>query len=127
MGFIVINKADFDPAKHDPYSEDDEAALAGAFKSGELTPSVTDLQATHERLLELERNLNAERERLAEQAAANDAESHRLANLVAANAGAQVDPAQMTKDQLKAALTAKGVSFPSTADKGDLIALLTAP
>ncbi len=124
LGYIVINKSDFDPAKHEPFDEDDAAALAGAIKSGELSLSAADLQAAHERLLELERNLNAERERLADQAAANDAEAQRLAALASNSTAPDVN--SMTKDELQAALTAKGISFPAAANKADLIALLTA-
>jgi len=121
--FVIINKSDFDPSKHEPYGEDDEAALAGAIKSGELAPSMAELQAAHLRLLELERNLTAERERLAEQAAANDAEAQRLAAL---SATAAPDVNSMTKDELQAALTTKGIPFPAAANKADLVALLTA-
>lgn len=122
--FVIIEKADFDPAKHEPFDEGDEAALAGAIKSGELAPSMADLQAAHERLLEMERSLTAERERLAEQAAANEAEAQRLAALAIVSTAPDVNT--MTKDELQAALKAKGTDFPSTANKAELIALLSA-
>jgi hypothetical protein len=124
LGYIVINKADFDPSKHEPFDEDDAAALAGAIKSGELVPSMAELLAARDQLEARKRDLDAEADRLAEQAAANEAEAQRLAAM--ATTSTAPDFSAMTKDELQAALTAKGISFPAAANKADLVALLTA-
>ncbi|RFP19185.1 hypothetical protein [Duganella sp. BJB475] len=128
LGFITINLSDFDSAKHEPFDGEARAALAGAVTSGEIVPSMTELLAARDQLQARARELDAERDRLAEQAAANEAEAQRLAAAAAA-ATAPAIPAEiaaMTKEQLQAALTEKGIAFPAAANKADLQALLTA-
>ena len=130
--FVIINKADFDAAKHEPFDDEARAALSGAVASGEVVLTTAELLAARNQLLAKERELNAERDRLAEQTAANEAEAQRLADLAAASAatasapGVPAEIAAMTKEQLQAALTEKGISFPAAANKADLVALLTA-
>jgi hypothetical protein len=130
LGYVVINKSDFDGSKHEPFSEDDVASLAGSEASSGRVPTMAELLAARDQLLERERELNAERERLADQAAANVAEAQRLAaeraTLSAPGAGATPpDYSTMSKDELHAALNAKGAQFPAAANKAELIALLT--
>ncbi|MYN42732.1 hypothetical protein GTP55_25645 [Duganella sp. FT109W] len=124
--YVIIERADFNPEVHEKYDDgtDDDAA------SGRL-PTMAELLAARDQLLERERELNAERDRLAGQAAANEAEAQRLAAernaLTAPTAGATApDYSNMSKDELQAALAAKGKNFPAAANKADLIALLTA-
>src|SRR4051812_5347418 len=78
LGYITINLADFDRAKHEPFDDESRAALAGAVTSGEIVPTVAELLAARDALAARELELNAERDRLAEQAAANEAEAQRL-------------------------------------------------
>ena len=127
--FVIINLSDFDSAKHEPFDDEARAALSGAVASGEVVPTMAELLAARDQLQARARELDAERDRLAEQTAANEAEAQRLADLAAATASAPGVPAEiaaMTKEQLQAALTEKGISFPAAANKADLIALLTA-
>jgi parvulin-like peptidyl-prolyl isomerase len=129
--FVIICKTDFNPEVHEPFDDEARAALSGAVASGEIIPSAAELLDARDQLLARERELNAERDRLAAQAAANDTEAQRLADLAAAAAAAAApavpaEIAAMSKDQLQAALTEKGISFPAAANKADLVALLTA-
>jgi hypothetical protein len=126
LGFIIINLSDFDSAKHEPFDDEARAALAGAVVSGEVIPSAAELLAVRDQLQARARDLDAERDRLAEQAAANEAEAQRLAGLAAAAPTIPPEIAAMTKEQLQAALTEKGIAFPAAANKADLQALLTA-
>nr|WP_315249307.1 hypothetical protein [uncultured Duganella sp.] len=137
--FVIIEKADFDPSKHELLEGEH---LADTGNAGDGVPTLAELLAGRDQLLarkdelddrELQLSQRAglldERENaLVERELANATESQRLADLSAAQAVAAGKPdfAAMTKDQLKAALTEKGVPFASTADKADLIALLTA-
>jgi hypothetical protein len=125
QGFIIINKADFDADVHQAFGGDAPPEPAVPLQA---MPTMAELIAARNALVQRERDLDAERDRLAEQSAANDAEAARLreeAAALAANQAAAPDPASMTKAQLQAALTAKGVSFPAAADKAELLALLT--
>lgn len=124
--YVIIDRADFNPEVHEKYDDgtDDDSAA-------ERVPTMAELLAAREQLLARERELNAERDRLADQAAANQAEAQRLtdqrAALAATGSGAAAtDYSTMSKDELHAALNAKGISFPAAANKTDLIALLTA-
>lgn len=142
LGFITINLPDFDPERHTPYDDEARAALAGAMTSGQLIPSAAELLAARDQLQARQNMLDeqslaqdqregqlAERERaVAEREAANEAEAQRLALLAAQSAAPAVSPeiAAMSKDQLQAALTEKGIAFPAAANKADLVALLTA-
>lgn len=139
--FVLIERKDFDPSKHeliDGESLGDEVQGDGAPTLVELMTARNQLLARADELDDRELQLtqrdmalNDREQLLLEREHANANEAQRLADLAAAHAAgaaaAQVDPAQMTKDQLKAALTTKGIPFPSTADKADLVALLTAP
>jgi uncharacterized protein (DUF3084 family) len=137
--FVLIEKADFDPSKHELLDGESLGNISGDTDDGvptlaELIAGRDQLVARKEQLDDLELQLNQrsnvldDREQaLAEHEGANEREALRLADLAAAHAAAgKLDFAAMTKDQLKAALVEKGTQFPSTADKADLIALLTA-
>lgn len=129
--FVVINLSDFNRDLHEPFDDEARAALSGAVATGEVVPTMAELLTARDQLLAKERELNAERDRLAEQGAANEAEAQRLADLAAAAAtasasGVPPEIAAMTKEQLQAALTEKGIAFPAAANKADLVALLTA-
>ncbi len=126
--FVVINVADFDPAIHHPYDEESEDVLQGAVKSGVLVPSASELLAAQDRMQELARQLSEREAAVAERELANQAEAQRLADLAAAQAAGTGAPdySALTKEQLQAALTEKGINFPAAANKADLIALLTA-
>lgn len=127
--FVIINTADFDPAKHQPYDEESEELLQGAVKSGELVPSASELLAAQDRMQALTRQLAERKAAVVERELANQAETQRLADLAAAQAvgsATAADYSAMSKDELQAALTAKSKSFPAAANKTDLIALLTA-
>lgn len=127
--FVIINAADFDPAIHTPYDNASEDALAGAMKSGEIVPSMAELLAARDQLLARERELADRQAVLDDQERANQLEAQRLADekaaLAAGGTGAP-DYSTMTKDELQAALTAQGKTFPAAANKADLIALLAA-
>lgn len=102
-----------------------------------------ELVAMRDALVRRERELDDQSQALAEQARANENEAARLADLrvqldaenqrlvglsaqLAAGQGGGIDPATMNKDQLQAALDAKGVKYPAAANKAELLALLTA-
>lgn len=142
LGFVVINLSDFDATKHEPYDDEAAEAVISTGQTGEPIPSVgellaasKDLQAKKNVVLELEHGLRQRESELAEREAAlvereqaNAAEAQRLANLAASQvAGSTGAPnySTMSKDELQAALTAKGINFPAAANKADLIALLT--
>lgn len=127
--FVIINVADFDPAIHQPYDGESEDLLQGAVKSGVLVPSASELLAAQDRMQEQARQLAEREAAVAERELANQAEAQRLADLAAAQAAggnSAPDYSTMSKDELQAALTAQGKSFPAAANKADLIALLTA-
>lgn len=79
-GFIVINKSDFNPDVHELYGDDQDLGAPT-----ERAPTMAELLAVRDQLLERERSLDAEKERiaaqaqqLADQAQANEAEAQRL-------------------------------------------------
>jgi hypothetical protein len=137
--FVVINAADFDAEKHEPFDQESYDALRGAVQSGGLVPSAPEILAARDQLLarsgelddrELQLNqrtlsLDDREQQLIEREQANAAEAQRLADLAAARAAAP-DYSTLSKDELHAALTAKSIPFPVAANKADLIALLTA-
>ena len=96
--FVVINKSDFNPDVHELYGDQDLGAPT------ERAPTMVELLAARDQLLERERELAAEKDRVAEQARANEAEAQRLrdeaASLQAAKdaavAGAQSQVASAT-------------------------------
>lgn len=142
--FVVINAADFDADKHEPFDQESHDALRGAADAGHLIPSASQVLAARDELqaqkgvvLEMEQDLRqrladlaARENELAEREKANQAEAQRLADekaaLAAGGTGGKPDYSTMSKDELQAALTAKGISYPTAANKADLIALLTA-
>ncbi|AYM76908.1 hypothetical protein D9M09_14695 [Janthinobacterium agaricidamnosum] len=73
LGFIIINRADFDSAKHEPFGDD-----LGTVSLAERVPTMAELLAARDQLLERERELAAEKDRIAEQAQANEVEAQRL-------------------------------------------------
>ncbi|MBV6321907.1 hypothetical protein [Duganella violaceipulchra] len=122
--FVIIERANFNPELHEKYDDgSDDGDLP------EHVPTMAELLAARDQLQARARELDAEAQRVADQTVANEAEAQRLADLAAAAAAASTVPAEiaaMSKDQLQAALTEKGVAFPAAANKADLIALLTA-
>lgn len=70
--FVVINKSDFNPDVHELYGDQDLGAPS------ERVPTMAELLAARDQLLERERELAAEKERVAEQARANEVEAQRL-------------------------------------------------
>ena len=96
--FVVINKSDFNPDVHELYGDQDLGAPT------ERAPTMVELLAARDQLLERERELAAEKDRVAEQAQANEVEAQRLrdeaASLQAAKdaavAGAQSQVASAT-------------------------------
>ena len=105
--FVVINKSDFNPDVHELYGDQDLGAPA------ERVPTMAELLAARDQLLERERELAAEKDRVAEQAQANEAEAQRLrdeaASLQAAKdaVAAQVQAAAATAAVEKPAKAAK--------------------
>ncbi|PVX36785.1 hypothetical protein [Janthinobacterium sp. 78] len=99
--FVVINKSDFNPDVHELYGDQDLGAPS------ERAPTMAELLAARDQLLERERELGAEKEHVAEQARANEAEAQRLrdeaASLQAAKdaaaAQSQVAPATATAEK----------------------------
>ena len=72
--FVVINKSDFNPDVHELYGDQDLDAPT------ERVPTMAELLAARDQLLEHERELAAEKDRIAEQAQANEVEAQRLRN-----------------------------------------------
>ncbi|WP_338678921.1 hypothetical protein OPV09_17470 [Janthinobacterium sp. TB1-E2] len=71
--FVVINKSDFNPDVHELYGDDNDLGAPT-----ERTPTIAELLAARDQLLERERELATEKDRVAEQARANELEAHRL-------------------------------------------------
>lgn len=137
--FVLIEKKDFDPSKHeliDGESLGDEVQGDGTPTLAELVTARNQLMARADELDDRELQLSQraialdDRElQLLEREQANAAEAQRLADEKAA-LGAATAPngiAGMSKGELQAALKEKGIPYPSSADKADLVALLTAP
>lgn len=80
--FVVINKSDFNPDVHELYGDQDLGAPT------ERVPTMAELLAARDQLLERERELAAEKDRIAEQALANEVEAQRLRNEAAKQAAA---------------------------------------
>ncbi|PHV13784.1 hypothetical protein CSQ90_26500 [Janthinobacterium sp. BJB303] len=105
--FVVINKSDYNPDVHELYGDQDLGAPT------ERVPTMAELLAARDQLLERERELAAEKDRIAEQAQANEAEAQRLrdeaASLQAAKdaVAAQVQAAAATAAAEKPAKAAK--------------------
>jgi hypothetical protein len=101
--FVVINKSDFNPDVHELYGNQDLGAPA------ERVPTMAELLAARDQLLERERELAAEKERVAEQAQANEAEAQRLRDEAAS--------LQADKDATTAATQAQVAPATATAEK----------
>ena len=105
--FVVINKSDYNPEVHELYGDQDLGAPT------ERVPTMVELLASRDQLLERERELAAEKDRIAEQAQANEVEAQRLrdeaASLQAAKdaVAAQVQAAAATAVAEKPAKAAK--------------------
>ena len=105
--FVVINKSDYNPEVHELYGDQDLGAPT------ERVPTMVELLASRDQLLERERELAAEKDRIAEQAQANEVEAQRLrdeaASLQAAKdaVAAQVEAAAATAVAEKPAKAAK--------------------
>lgn len=106
--FVVINKSDYNPDAHELYGDDQDLGVPS-----ERAPTMAELLAARDQLLERERELAAEKDRVAEQAQANEAEAQRLrdeaASLQAAKdaVAAQVQAAAATAAVEKPAKAAK--------------------
>ena len=108
--FVVINKSDFNPDAHELYGDQDLGELA------ERVPTMAELLAARDQLLERERSLDAEKERsaaqeqrLADQAQANEVEAQRLRDEAAS--------LQAAKDAAAAASLATSTEKPAKAAK----------
>ena len=99
--FVVINKSDFNPDVHGLYGDQDLGVPA------ERVPTMAELLAARDQLLERERELATEKERVAEQARSNEVEAQRLYDERAAAADAAtkaaVDKVAADKAAAKAA------------------------
>ena len=108
--FVVINKSDFIPDVHELYGDQDLGALT------ERAPTMAELLAARDQLMERERSLDAEKERIAaqeqglvDQAQANEVEAQRLRNEAAS--------LQAAKDAAAAATLATSAEKPAKAAK----------
>ena len=108
--FVVINKSDFNPDVHELYGDQDLGAPT------ERAPTMAELLAARDQLLERERSLDAEKERiaaqeqrLADQAQANEVEAQRLRN--------EAVSLQAAKDAAAAATLATSTEKPAKAAK----------
>ena len=108
--FVVINKSDFNPDLHELYGDQDLGAPT------ERVPTMAELLAARDQLLERERSLDAEKERiaaheqhLADQAQANEVEAQRLRN--------EAVSLQAAKDAAAAASLATSTEKPAKAAK----------
>ncbi len=104
--FVIINKSDFNPDVHELCGDKDLGAPT------ERAPTMAELLAGRDQLLERERELAAEKERVAQQARANEVEAQRLYGERAAAADAAtktaVERAAADKAAAKAAEKAAG-------------------
>ena len=108
--FVVINKSDFNPDAHELYGDQDLGALT------ERAPTMAELLAARDQLMERERSLDAEKERiaaqeqrLADQAQANEVEAQRLRDEAAS--------LQAAKDAAVAAAQSQVAAATATAEK----------
>jgi hypothetical protein len=108
--FVVINKSDFNPDVHELYGDQDLGAPT------ERAPTMAELLAARDQLLERERSLDAEKERIAaqeqrlvDQAQANEVEAQRLRD--------EAVSLQAAKDAAAAATLATSTEKPAKAAK----------
>lgn len=95
--FVVINKSDFNPDVHELYGDQDLGAPS------ERAPTMAELLAARDQLLERERELAAEKDRVAELARANEAEAQRLRDEAASLQAAKDAAAATTQTQVASA------------------------
>ena len=98
--FVVINKSDFNPDVHELYGDQDLGAPT------ERVPTMAELLAARDQLLEREREMAAEKERVAEQARANEAEAQRLRDEAASLQAAKDAAVARTQSQVAPATAA---------------------
>ncbi len=101
--FVVINKSDFNPDVHELYGDQDLGAPT------ERVPTMAELLAARDQLMERERSLDAEKERIAAQAQANEVEAQRLRD--------EAESLQAAKDAAAAASLATSTEKPAKAAK----------
>lgn len=134
--FVTINVADFDPAVHEPFSEEDAQILRSS-KLDELAPQLAEdvnialdakfneISDEQKRLAALSEELESEHTRLTDWAAALEVERVKLeADRAALTAPAEQAGAELTATEIKAELTKRGIEFRGNASKADLQALL---
>ena len=109
--FVVINKSDFNPDVHELYGNQDLGAPA------ERVPTMAELLAARDQLLERERELAAEKDRVAEQAQANEAEAQRLRDEAASLQAAKDATAAATQAQVAPATATTTAEKPAKAAK----------
>lgn len=97
-GFVVINKSDFNPDVHELYGDDNDLGAPT-----ERAPTMAELLAARDQLLERERELAAEKDRVAEQAQANEVEAQRLHDEAASLQAAKDAAAATTQTQVASA------------------------
>ena len=114
--FVVINKSDFNPDVHELYGDDNDLGAPA-----ERAPTMAELLATRDQLLERERELAKHQERIAEQARENEAAADRVAEQSRVNdveAQRLRDEAvslQLAKDAAAAATQTQAASATATA------------
>ncbi|MDO8039500.1 hypothetical protein [Janthinobacterium sp. SUN137] len=118
LGFIIINRADFDSAKHEPFGDD-----LGTVALAERVPTMAELLAARDQLAQRAADLDAEDARLKAQAETQAAEAQRLIDEAAAQVFSAKKPGIA---DLRDALTSKGITFDPAASKADLQVLLDA-
>ena len=101
--FVIIDRANFNPDVHELYGDQDLGAPS------ERAPTMAELLAARDQLLERERELATEKDRVAEQAQANEVEAQRLRDEAAS--------LQAAKDAAAAATLATSIEKPAKAAK----------
>ena len=102
--FVIINKSDYNPDVHELYGDDNDLGAPT-----ERAPTMTELLATRDQLLERERELAAEKDRVAGQAQANEVEAQRLRDEAAS--------LQAAKDAVAAQSQVASATATATAEK----------
>jgi len=110
--FVVINKSDFNPDVHELYGDDNDLGAPT-----DRAPTMAELLAARDQLLERERELAAEKDRVAEQAQANDAEAQRLRDEAAGLQAAKDAAAATTQTQVASATATATAEKPAKAAK----------
>ena len=109
--FVIIDRANFNPDVHELYGDQDLGAPA------ERVPTMAELLAARDQLLERERELAAEKDRVAEQAQANEAEAQRLRDEAASLQAAKDATAAATQAQVAPATATTTAEKPAKAAK----------